>query len=115
MNQSEIVSQIYDEVVNQNLAIYKRIFQTTEVSTASDPYWKSSLMLFQSLSAEQKETFFEIVRQTIVDTTSNLLGILDGSSRLEGQSKNFKLTWDSETEKLNEDLQDLFLLREETR
>jgi hypothetical protein len=113
MNRSEIVNQIHVEVVDQNLEIYKRLFQTTEASSARDPYWKSSLGLFESLSAEQKEVFFKVIRQTIVDSTSNLLGILDGVIRLRGQSENFKLTWESSTEMLNEDLQDLFLEKEE--
>lgn len=113
MTQQELIHRIRAEIIDQNLAIYRDLFTTTDPAGASDPYWKQALMLHASMSDQQRDVFFKIVRQVMVDTTSNLLGILDGVNWLEGQVEGFKLTNESGAEKLNEGLQDLLLSMEE--
>ena len=60
-----------------------------------------------------RAVLFEIMRQVTVDTVSNLFGILDGASALEGPREDFVLTSQPDNRKLNGNLQDLFLEAEE--
>jgi hypothetical protein len=113
MTQQELINRIRVEIIDQNLAIYRDLFANTDPARASDPYWKRALALHSSMSDEHREVLFQIVRQVMVDTTSNLLGVLDGVNWLEGQDEGFKLTTESGSERLNEGLQDLFLGMEE--
>lgn len=113
MIQQEFINRIRAEIIDQNLAIYRDLFANTDEASASDPYWKRALGLHASLNDEQRAVLFQIVRQVMVDTTSNLLGVLDCVNWLEGQSEGFKLTTENGTEKLNEGLQDLLLGMEE--
>lgn len=113
MNQQEFISGIRKEIIDQNLAIYRDLFATTDAAKATDTYWKRALGLHSSLSEGQREVLFQIVRQVMVDTASNLLGVLDGVNWLEGQTEGFKLTTENSKEELNEGLQDLLLGMEE--
>ena len=113
MTQQEFIKGIRAEIIDQNLATYRDLFVGTDAGSVSDPYWKRALGLHAALSDEQREVLFQIVRQVMVVTTSNLLGVLDGVNWLEGQSEGFKLTTEDGTDKLNEGLQDLLLGMEE--
>jgi hypothetical protein len=111
MTPQEFVIQLREAVVEENTAIYRDLFSSTTIEKATDPYWKRSLGLFSALSPEQRMVFFEVVRQIAVDTTSNVLGVIDGVNALEGVDGEFKL--DLEGKKLSGDLQSLFLAEEE--
>ncbi len=113
MKPEEFVQKIRQSVLDENVVIYKDLFETTEVEQASDPYWKEALCLFKKLSNEDREILFKIIRQVSIDTISNLFAILDGVSCLEDQEGDFSLTLDDKPEKLNGDLQDIFLEIEE--
>jgi hypothetical protein len=112
MTPEEFVAQIRSAVVGQNIVIYKDIFETTSPADASDMYWKRALTLYNSLGGQDRYLFFEIVRQIMVDTISNLFGILDGVSSLGGISEDFILTSKSDGLKINGDLQDIYLALE---
>ena len=112
MNQQKLINHIRAEIINDNLAIYRDLFFTTDPSNVSGPYWKRALNLYSSLNSENKDVLFQIVRQVMVDTCSNLLGVLDGVNWFEGQTEGFKLTTENGTEKLNGNLQDLLLATE---
>lgn len=73
--------------------------------------WRRALKLFGALSPEQREVFFEVVRQVAVDTTSNVLGVIDGVNALEGVHGEFELRLGGK--KLSGDLQSQFLIEEE--
>ncbi len=109
MDQREFINRIRGEVIEQNLASCRDLFANTDPANATDPYWRRALALHATLNEAQRAVLFDIVRQVMVDTTSNLLGVLDGVNWLEGQTEGFKLTTESGTEKLNEGLQDLLL------
>lgn len=114
MTPEEFVRNINQVVINDNLDIYKDLFETTNIDTATDKYWKEALSFFNELSDSKKEIFFKIVRQVQVDALSNMFSILDGRTYIEEQSKDFDLVYDDK--KLNLDLQDIFLeIDEETR
>ena len=107
MKPGNFTSKIRDVVVQQNAAIYKDLFVSTPISSASDPYWKRALALYNSLTLGQREVFFEIIRQTMVDTTSNIFAILDS------ETEDFALVSKTDLRKINGNLQDIFLEKEE--
>ena len=113
MKPLEFVNQIKKLVVDENIAIYKDLFSNTDPKTATDDYWVKALIFFNKLHQDDKEVFFNILRQIEVDTTSNILGVLDGVTWLENQEKEFVLTSKNSKELINGELQDVFLELEE--
>lgn len=113
MKSSDFVQLLRAAVVDENVAIYRDLFTNTLTETASDTYWQRALALFNSLSPEQQDVFFEVVRQIAVDTTSNVLGVIDGVNSIDGINEEFILTYGDENKLLNGDLQSLFLVEEE--
>ncbi|WP_411835988.1 hypothetical protein ACLBNB_02325 [Pseudomonas chlororaphis subsp. aurantiaca] len=114
MKPKDFVAGLRENVIDENISIYKNLFSNTSIEKVTDQYWKNVLALFQSLPSEQQAVFFELIRQTMIDTTSNILGILDGVSTLNGANDKFALTYGKSQETLTGDLQSLFLAEEET-
>lgn len=112
MNPESFVDALITDVIDANARLYRDLFANTSSDAARNPYWRRALELYRTLDAERREIFFEILRQVSVDTTSNLLGVLDGSSYLRGAAGEFRLTYD-DGDALNGDLQDEFLARVE--
>lgn len=113
MKSIDFAKEIRKVVIEENLNIYKDLFENTELSAIKDNYWKEAVQFFNKIDLKDKEVFFKILRQIEVDTTSNILGVLDGVSWLEGQQENFKLVTESSNEAINGELQDRFLELEE--
>lgn len=111
MTPHELVLLLRKAVVQENVSIYRDIFNNTPASKVTDLYWKRALECFGTLSVEQKNILFEIIRQISVDTTSNILGIIDGVNILDGVKGSFDLSLDGIS--LNGDLQSIFLAEEE--
>jgi hypothetical protein len=107
MNKKLFIEKLYELVTKENMDIYKDLFNNNCSGDALDPYWKSSLAMYEKMSEESKKVFFNIIRQIEIDTVSNILALLDGVTVLEGQDGDFVLKLGDE--KLNGDLQDLFL------
>ncbi len=84
MTPQDVATGLMRDVVNSNITAYKEIFYHTGLDEVTDPYWHRALSFFSSLSEEQQTALFEVVRQVSVDTVSNVLGILDGVSMIEG-------------------------------
>ncbi|PWE43397.1 transposase [Pseudomonas prosekii] len=114
MNPKDFVIGLKTTVVEENLSIYKDLFSSTSIKDVTDEYWKRALTLFNSLPAEQREVFFEVIRQTMADTTSNILGVIDGVSIMNDEDDEFSLTYGDDKKSLSGDLQSLFLAEEET-
>lgn len=101
------VKSLYDSVVKENLKVYKNLYETTNVTSKTDNYWKEAIGFYKSLSDENKDILMTIIEQTMIDTISNMLGVIDGSSTLKDCSLEPKLLLDSiDTEG---ELQDSFL------
>lgn len=113
MTPRDFVVRLRAAVIEENIAIYRDLFVNTPVEKASDAYWKRALALFCALSPEQQEIFFEVVRQIAVDTTSNVLGVIDGVNAVEGVNGELVLAYDDEKQPLSGDLQSLFLVEEQ--
>ncbi len=114
MNDKEFIKAIRSEVIDSNIQMYKDMFadmladNTTEVT---DPYWKKVKLFYGSLESPQREVLFSIMRQVLVDTLSNVLGIIDGGCILNDFRGDFELSMDGQS--LAGDLQDLLLEVEE--
>ncbi|QCT01645.1 hypothetical protein E6C60_0925 [Paenibacillus algicola] len=101
------VKSLYETIVEENLQLYKNLYETTNVTSKTDDYWKKTIGFYDSLTDENKDTLMRIIEQTMIDTISNMLGVIDGSSTLNDCSLEPKLLLDSnDTEG---ELQDLFL------
>lgn len=103
----EFVKSIYETVVEEGKNIYKNLYENTEVTERTVDYWKNALELYRSFDDRQKKVFWDIVKQTMIDTISSVFGVLDGSSTLSGGDFEFEV-------KINgigteDELQDIFL------
>ncbi|MCG1021462.1 transposase [Sutcliffiella horikoshii] len=101
------VKSLYETIVKENLQLYKNLYETTNVTSKTDDYWKKAIGFYNSLTGENKDTLMRIIEQTMIDTTSNMLGVIDGSSTLNDCSLEPKLLLDSKD--TEGELQDLFL------
>jgi len=115
MKPLEFINQIKKIVIEENITIYKDLFTNTKPNTVTDEYWTEALSFFNKLDENDKRVFFKILRQIQVDTTSNILGVLDGVMWLENQEEEFVLTTKSLKEPINGELQDVFLEEEEEK
>ncbi|MGN5755095.1 transposase [Acinetobacter calcoaceticus] len=115
MNTKEFVKELINTISDEYIDTYKQIYSSTLIDNKikEDPYWFDALTFYQSLSQKDKETLFKIIEQTTIDTTSIILGIIDGTVSLNQIPGDFTLTY-TENEKtviLNGDLQDDFLTK----
>lgn len=106
MNES-FVKSLYESIVKENLQLYKNLYETTNVSTETDDYWRQTISFYDSLTDENKDTLMRIIEQNMIDTISNVLGVIDGSSTLKDYSLEPKLLLGSKD--TEGELQDLFL------
>lgn len=111
MEAVKFVESLRKSIIEDNLNYYVNTFKDSKTEEVKDPCWTKAITLFQSLNDEKKEVFFSIIRQVQSDTVSNVLGILDGSTYLNDGGTTFELIADED--KINGDLQDLFLELEE--
>ncbi|MEM6964431.1 MAG: hypothetical protein AAF573_06675 [Bacteroidota bacterium] len=84
-----------------------------ELSEMRDTTSIALLKLYESLDSESKKNFFEIIRQIKVDTTSLILGVLDGVMILKNQEADFILGIKGDKDLINGELQQIFLGFEE--
>jgi hypothetical protein len=103
----EFVKALYKSIIEENIELSKDLFETTNLTTVTDDYWREALGFYKSLDKEQKEILFKIIEQTMIDTISNMLGIIDGSSTLIDCEIEPKLLLDSKD--TEGELQDCFL------
>jgi hypothetical protein len=101
------VKSLYKSIVKENLKLYKDLYETTKVTPKTDDYWKEAIGFYDNLSEENKNILMKIIEQTMIDTISNMLGLIDGSSTLKDCSLEPKFLLNSiDTEG---ELQDSFL------
>lgn len=101
------VKSLFESIVKENLQLYKDLYETTNVTEKTDDYWKKTIGFYDSLTDENKAILMRIIEQTMIDTISNMLGVMDGSSTLKDCLLEPKLLLESiDTEG---DLQDSFL------
>ena len=108
----ELVENICNSEIDENHVLYRNLIENTPIKSATDPYWVKAKILFEFLNHDQRDIFFQVIRQTSIDTASNLLGIIDGVNSIDDVSGDFLLTYDGGDEPLNGDLQSIFLAEE---
>ena len=115
MTPDRFIDAVMKTVIDDGVESYKGIFARPGVVT--DPYWRRVLELYRSLPGRQRKVIFEIMRQVQVDTLSEIFGIVDGTSSLNGRFETFELVHKAGRRRvrLNGDLQDLLLEKEELR
>ncbi|MFP3596895.1 hypothetical protein [Chryseobacterium sp. SIMBA_029] len=91
------------DIIEGNLEFYKKLLDTT--NQATDLVWKGILSMYIDFSREEKEVFLKFLRVIEINTLSHVLGILDGSTFVEGIKDDFVLTTEENNEKINENLQ----------
>lgn len=101
------VKSLYESIVKENINLYKSMFETTVIEPKTSEYCKQSIRLYKSLTEENRVAFMKIIEQTMIDTISNMLGIIDGGSTLKNCSLEPKLLLDNED--TAGELQDEFL------
>lgn len=107
MSPERFVQALHDGVVRENLAVYAELFRTTPIEKAVDPHWVRALTLFNSLDAQGRDVLIDIICQTMIDTTANILGIVDGGCPVYGIDGEVTLAVDGEP--IGGDLQERFL------
>jgi hypothetical protein len=113
MTPEDFVIQIRKSIVDENLSAYKDVFTSTAIQNATDPHWQRALRLYAKMESDDQEVLFDIIRQVMIDTISNVFAILDGVTELTGQEGDFSLLANLPPEKLSGELQDRFLELEE--
>src|SRR5690349_21809103 len=112
MKPIDFVAALRSEVIASNQRQYQQWFLNSDPASARDPYWRRALEMFATLPQDQRDAFFEVLRHTAVETMSNVLGIIDGSSFLATDAPELKLSTEDGA-KLSGSLQDYFLVAEE--
>ena len=107
MKPETLVKILDRDVIERNLDLYRDLLDTT--TEAKDPVWKGILPIYINFSKDEKETFLNFLRIVEINTLSHVLGILDGVNSADGIVEDFILTTESCEERINENLQDLFL------
>lgn len=69
---------LYESIVKENLELYKDMYQNIEIDSHTDESGKGIINFYNELSDEQRVILFELIEQTMIDTVSTVLGIIDG-------------------------------------
>ena len=111
MNAQTLAQDLLKQVVEMNVAITGRMFDDELLNPNEprklDPRFKRTLDFYSSLTDEQRNSFLVAMRQTYIDSVSEILGILDGSTTLNDWKGDWTLLFGEH--KLNGMLQDYFL------
>lgn len=113
----KFITKVYEEIVNANIAFYSKAYNDISINDNLTDEMKNKIAFVQSLDPEQKKVFVSHMKQVAIDTLSNVFGIIDGSSYLEGFNEgDFELKYGSHIKQiLSGDLQDMFLEHVEER
>lgn len=104
----EFAKRIYNVIVENGMCTYYELFENTELNSKTINYWKNALNLYNALDDDQKSIFMAIIKQTIIDTISGVMGVLDGSSTLPGEEIVVNVTLNGDP--AESELQDSFLM-----
>ena len=103
----KFIKSLYKTVVEDGKNTYINLYENTEITESVANYWINALELYHSFDDQQKKVFIKIVEQTVIDTISSILGVLDGSSTLSGEHFEFDIKINGVS--TEDELQDTFL------
>lgn len=98
------VQQIKRDIVDENTAYYVDILENFDISELSGDFWYDTIKCYRTLSSDEKKSFDTFIRQIIIDTLSNIFGIVDGTVDFPTE-----LELRDESDNRLEDIQDHFL------
>jgi len=107
MMNEKFVENIYNTIVKDGIGEYENLLENTSDEDATDEYWKSVLELYKKLSSEEKEKMLKFAELIMIDTISNVFGVLDGSSTLAEETFEFEVKINGVS--TENELQDTFL------
>ncbi len=103
----KFTKDVYNSLVLDRTDAYRRMYNSMTEETGGDEYWADLKEFYDTLSTRQKEVFFRVIKQTIIDSISGVFGVLDGSSNLSGTTYECDVMVDGVD--MEHDLQDYFL------
>lgn len=108
MNDREFVRVIRRDVIEENLKYYTGLMESNRSTSGG---LDDLTILYRVLPLEMREILVRVVKRIEVDTVSNVLGILDGSSARPDYRGDFSLRYE-DGQNMTGDLQDTFLSSE---
>lgn len=105
MTNEEFVKDLVTSVLEENIILYKK-FLSGEQGKKSE--WSKIADILRCSGPDGEICFVAIIRSVIIDSISSVLGIIDGSSQIENQFRDFDLIDIDSKMKINGYLQELF-------
>jgi len=102
----EFIRRIYAAIVEDNLESYKNMFSGSNNESTID-YMKAARSLYCALDESQKAIFFSMIKQVIIDTISNVFGVIDGVCGIDDKEWNCKMSINGQS--TDDELSDSFL------
>ena len=59
MNKKDFIIKLYKFICEENLSLYKEMFEKTKLQEVKDEYGKSALEFYQKISENDKYVFFK--------------------------------------------------------
>lgn len=109
----EFISLFYRKVIESNTKIYNEMYIEGFDQPSTDPYMRRAFDLVSRISTKDRETLLSIIKQIMIDTSSNIFGIFDGITDFSPFNEAFKITYGADGELINGELQSAFLARSE--
>ncbi len=110
----EFIKKIYASIVEENVALYKKMYSDL-INGGGDnlnAYSRNLYEFYHEFDKSQQKIFFNIIQQVIIDTISNVFGVIDGICGIDDNDWNFKMSVNGQD--TNGELQDSFLEYVET-
>ncbi|MBQ5537717.1 MAG: hypothetical protein IIU02_07380, partial [Treponema sp.] len=76
----KFIEKLYKAIIKDGIDEYKDLLGNTNLEDATDKYWEKSLDLYKSLTADNREKMLKFAELVMIDTISNIFGVLDGST-----------------------------------
>lgn len=77
----QFVKAVYETVVQEGLHTYREMYEE-EVSSSDTDLYSQAIHMYQQMDAEQQKLMMHLMEVVMVDTVSNVFGVIDGSSSL---------------------------------
>lgn len=103
----KFIEKLYKAIIKDGIDEYKDLLGNTNLEDATDKYWEKSLDLYKSLTADNREKMLKFAELVMIDTISNIFGVLDGSTSLPEESFECKVSINGNS--TENELQDTFL------
>ena len=103
----KFTEDIYKELVIEGMKLYHHMYESQGKNRAENECNSGVIQIYDTLTEEQKNLFFGMMRQIIIDSIASVFGVLDGSSNLNGKTYECEVIVDGVD--MDHDLQDYFL------